>query len=465
MKTATKIRKNVLAAVACALGCAFMYGCMNSNPSSPSTTNSSVTGRVEGDGALAKKASDSLQGVIVTAFEINSNGSRGAQMAQDTTDANGNFTLTTSAQGSQNWLLVATQGTMQWMSRFNDTLKQGKTDTARPLDFEGTLQTQVYLALQASGSGQQVRSGEITAAIDLSVSSSYRSQYESADSAARVALAAQLAAAVQAQSQARSAYLSLSDASYSSDTASESGSMRQAEANLNFALYNANGDSTQTRQAESVYLQAVISAYAKSDSAALSYARAGEAAYQATLMATASDTSNSMSRRSLHIMAVSSDTAMQREFSLAGATQSQWQAVVTASANYQSEVDTSNSNVSRDTSTSRYRAALKVVFQSQDSSADSAFIKLLNLSTTGTLFADLQSYSTSLQASLAVDASSDNATGMGQTMENSNAQAEAQILTQWNSSNANNTNTARNSAMAQIMAFLTVSSNSSHNGS
>ncbi len=354
MKTALKIHGNGLRAGFYALLGALilsLWACNSDNPTSPGGSNSAITGRVEGNGAVSKASVDSLQGVVVTAFAINADGSRGAQMARDTTDAQGNFLLTTTAQGGQNWLLVAVQGNMQWMSRYNDTLTRGKTDTARPLNFESTLQTQVYLSLQGSDSGRQVRSGEITAAIDVNVAASYRSQYESGDSASRILLASQLAAVVQAQSQARSAYLSRSNVStYASDTASESGSTRRAEANLNFALYNAYGDSAQTRQAESAYLQAMVSAYAKSDSGSMSSSRANEAAYQATLMATATfsdSTRNILRRRALHVMAVSSDTAMLREFNRTGASQSQWQAGATASVNFKRARDTSPAEAAR----------------------------------------------------------------------------------------------------------------------
>jgi hypothetical protein len=54
---------------------------------------------------------------------------------------------------------------------------------------------------------------------------------------------------------------------------------------------------------------------------------------------------------------------------------------------------------------------------------------------------------------------------MGQAMESANAQATGQILAQWSSSGTPTNSAARNSAMAQIMAFLMVSSNSSHTGS
>ncbi len=453
-------------------GLLLLAGCETSTTSSSGNGQSAVTGRMEGDPSMAKRAAGTtIQGVTVTAFAINADGSQGAQIGKDTTDAQGNFQIQTNAQGGQNWMIVATQGTMQWMTRFNDTLAQGEQDTARPINLQSTLLTQVYLALQKTDAGKAVLSGEMTAALDANVAASNRAQYEADDSLTRTTVITHLAAAIMAQSQARAAYLSHSNVStYVSDTASAGGVTRRAEKILNVALYNADEDSAKTRQVENAYLQAVIAAYGKSDSAAISYARSNEAAYHATLAATAlyaDSTKNSLRRRLLHVMAMASDTAIQREFARANASQFQLQAVVTAGTNFRGAVDTSRTDVSRDSVTSRYRTAIRAVFQSQGAVSDSSFIAILNLSATVPLSTSLHGFSTSLESALATDATGTtgvNASGMGVDFQNYTAQAVNAILQQWQGNAHKSSNDNDNFALAQIIAFLSVSSNSSHNG-
>jgi len=439
----------------------------NSNPISDGSDQSTMTGRMETNGAASKAAAGSVQNVVVTAFAINTDGSQGLQMAIDTTDAQGNFQFITSAQGNQNWLLVSTQGTLQWMGRFNGTLTLGVTDTARPINLESTLLTQVYLDLQKTTLGRSVTSGEITATMDANVAASNRTQYESGDATLRAAMITHFSAAIIAQSQARSAYLSHANVQYSADTASAAAFSRQAEKSLNVALYKADEDSIQTRLVEKAYMQALITAYVKSDSSAMSYARSAEAAYHATLATTTlyvDSTKNSMRRRADQILAIASDTAIQREFRRANASSFQSQAIVTAGVTFQSSVDTARTDVSRDSVISRYRTAVRAVFQGQGAVSDSAFITMLNLSTTAPLSNSLHTLSTSLQTALAADMTGINATGTGIDLQNYNAQGVNAILLQWQGNSHNSGNVNYNSAMAQIMAFLSVSSNSSHNG-
>jgi len=445
-----------------------LAGCESSTSVSATDGNSAVTGRMEGDGAMAKRSAATISGVVITAYNINVDGSLGTQVGKDTTDAQGNFEISTSATGAQNWAIVATQGTLQWMTRFNDTLVAGIKDTARPMNLQSTLLTQVYLNLQKTQAGLGVTSGEIVSAIDASVATSNHAQYELDDSLTRITVIAHLSATVIAQSQARNNYLSKADAQFTADTSSANALTRRAEKNLNLALYYADEDSAKIKSAETAFLTSVVAANGKSDSAAMSYARSTEAAYHATLAATAlyvDSTKSSVRRRMLHIMAMASDTALQREFTRANASSFQLQAVVTAGTSFQSTVDTSRTDASRDSVTSRFRAAIRAVFNSQGAVSDSAFIALQILSTTPPLSTSLHTYATSLQSALATDMTGVNALQMGLDLQNFTAQGVNAILQQWQG-NAHNSGVAdRNSAMAQVMTFLSVSSNSSHTGS
>jgi hypothetical protein len=443
-----------------------LAGCDQSTSVS-ATTGSTVTGRMEGDGATAKRSAGSVQSLVVTAFAINADGSLGAQVGKDTTDAQGNFQIKTPLQGSQNWVLMTTQGTMHWMTRFNDTLSGDQLDTARPINMESTLLTQVYLNLQKTDAGKTVTSGEVTSAIDLSVTTSTHLQYENDDSLTRITVISHLTAIVIAQSQARNAYLSKADAQFATDTSSAAALTRRAEKNLNFALYDADEDTARASLAEKTYLKTVIAAYGKSDSIALAYARSNEAAYHATLLATVlyvDSTKASMRRRLLHVMAIASDTAIQRELNTSSASTFQLQTAVTAGAAFLTAVDTSRTDVSRDSITSAYRTAIRSIFKSQGALSDSSFIAMLNLVTTPPLSVTLHTLAQSLQTSLLNDMSSLNASQMGLDLENDHGVAINDILQAWQGNPHNANVTLRNSAMAQIMAFLSVSSNSSHNG-
>ena len=446
----------------CAAITALLFACNTSTPTTPNNESiQTVAGRFQGDASLAKSAS-SVQGAVVIAYAISSDGSYGQEVARDTTDAQGNFKITTDRLGLQNWVLITTQGGMQWMTRYADTLAEKDQDTARPMNFESTLQTQVYLNLQKTDAGRKVSPAEMTTAIDVNAAASSKSLYENGDSSSRSSIISHFSAVITAQCQARSAYMEHASVQYLSDTTYASLQMHHAEAGLTAALYAANGDSAQTRLAESAYLQALISANSRSDSGSMSYARSNEAAYHATVMVSAQftdSTKNTMRRRSLHIMAAASDTAMHREFLRANASQIQLQAVATASANFEKWADTSRSDASRDSAASRFRAEIRSVFQSQGTSSDSSFIALLNLSVAGSLSTSLSSTSALLQTALAADVTASNSAAIGQHLQTYNAQAVTQIAAQWQGNSHNTGNTDRNSAMAQIMAFLSVRNN------
>ena len=448
-----------------------LAACDSSVTSSGNAGQSGVAGRMQGDNTSAKIAASTIDGVVVTAFAINSDGSQGTLIAKDTTDALGNFQINSSLTGTQNWMIVATQGTMQWMTRFNGTLSSASMDTTRPINLESTLLTQVYLNLQKTTSGKAVTSGEITAAIDANVATSLSSQYESDDSTSRVILISHLSNEIVNQSQARTTYMTNAYALYTTDVTTASTTVQQAEANLNVALYKANGSVAQAKVAETAYLQAMIAAFGKSDSVSMSYARANEAAYHATLTTataayTADSSLNSLRRRALHITAVAVDTAMQREFKRANASSAQLTALMTAGTTFKTLVDTSRTEVSRDSLASHYRAAVRALFLSQGATADSAFISIKALADTGALATFLHTYATSLQTALAADMSSTVGTtnAFGTDLLSYNTQAQTQILTKWQTNVHNSGNADHNSAMAQIMAYYSVSSNSSHNG-
>ena len=239
-----------LASGFCAAALAVLSACNNDsgNPAGPNGSTQTVSGQFQGDPAMAK-TSTNVQGAVVVAYAVSNDGSFSQEIGRDTTDAHGNFQIATEKQGAQNWVFVATQGSMQWMSRYNDTLSENDADTVRPVNFESTLQTQVYLALQKTEQGRRVTSGEMTTAVDIDVAASSRSQYENGDSAFRVNMISHFTAAVTAQSQARASYLQHAGSQYASDTAYASAQMQRAEGSLTIALNAANGDSAQTRLA------------------------------------------------------------------------------------------------------------------------------------------------------------------------------------------------------------------------
>jgi hypothetical protein len=452
MKTQTFIKDRKLPFLL-ALGCAALTGCMSdSGNNADETLAARIQGQIQGDIEVSGSGSTSgWEGTVVTAHSINQDGSLGAAQDSTTARASGSFVLETSARGSQEWILRARRGSEEWMTRFQGNLEADKTEDARPLTLESTLEAAVLLELEKTAEGREVHSSEVNLALDAKAAASARNAYRGAESARNV-LVANLAASVKAASRARRTFLESADSLYEQHRSQIESARVQAEVAFNASLYAANGDTGAVRNAERAFVSAMVDAYLKADVKRTEYARSSEAAYHAFVRASllVTDSARTATARNYaRVLAIASDTAMRNEFREAASSQTRLQLVTEAGARFRASVDTAGTRARLDSAVSRFRSEVRTAF---NNTSDTGFTVFANVISQLTVTSLLDSLSASIMTDIGV---STEGNSVGEAYADAHLAARAQLLTRFK---AANNDEAKAKAAANVMAFVSVRS-------
>ena len=423
------------------LGCAILItSCVfDSNTRTNTEGTVSIAGTVEGDGGAGN-----FEGAVVTAYNLSADGSLGSAVAQTNVDAQGSFQFKTDLQGPLEWIVLCRQAGQEWEARFEGTLESGDTATVRPLNLESSIESEVYLELKKTPAGREVKPAEINLAIDGKVAAASRAEFHGSEEA-KAGLIAHLSHAIQAGSQARAAYLAQASAQYTANRDSVDQALIEAETRFDLALQAAHGSANQIQEAEKTYAQAVASAYIHAGAQGTAYARSSEAAFTATVNAS-SELSDSVrlavARNCAKTLAVASDLALQTQFQIVGATETQTGALGEAGAKFYADVEASASVSSCDSALNNYRAEAQAAF-------DSSFVEIA--AKTEQVDSALQSISATLTAEVQ---SETQAEAVGEAYADAHAEAQAQVETVLQTQTTSNATQA--SAAADVTAFLAV---------
>jgi len=449
-----------------ALGCASLTGCFSDSGNNSSGGNTaSIRGDVQGDveqtSSGSGSTSDDWSGTVVTSYVLNADGSMSAAEDSTTTDAQGHFTLTVNAQNTGERIVKARRGTTEWMTHVQGNLQADQTANSRPLNLESTLEAAVYLETRKTSEGRQVSSSEVNLAVDASVAASATGAYRGTQ-ASRDSLVARLSYSIQQANKAREAYFAAADSAWAAHRADADSARVRAEADFNASLYAAGRDTGSARQAERAYLNAVVNAYLSAHVDRTSHARAAEASYQAFVRASAqvSDSARTRVARSYaRVVAVASDTAMRSNFNTAGGSSSRVNLVVQAGTKFRSSVDTANSRDALDSAMARFRTQVRAAFSDSSASSDTGSFHLFaNVFAALNITTLINTTNATLQTSLT--AAGTRGDSVGQAFANAHLAARATMQSSVASQNGGNQGEAR--AAADLMAFLSVKSNSSH---
>ncbi len=435
---------------------ALMTGCIFSDGGSGDRGQAAaIQGRVQGDIEVAGSASGSgsgWEGAVVTAHEINADGSLDSAHDSVTVNADGSFVLETRRTGDRKWILRARRGAEEWMARFEGRLEAGAERACRPMNLESTVETATWLELQKNENGRDVSWSEVNLAVDAEVAAAAHAAYRGGESA-RAELVARLAASARAASEARRAFLAEVEAQFEANRRRIDSARAEASVRLDAELHAAAGDTAQAREAERAYLAAFVDAYLKADVQRTRAARAAEASYHAMVRASAnlSDSARTaMARNYARILVIASDTAVRNEFREAGAAETRIQVVAQASGRFRASVDTARARHSIDSAMARFRADVRAAFMDTAGHSDSLGV-LVTVAAQTTVSNLLDSLSSSLQVQ--VNGSADGQ-AVGEAYADKHAAAQAQLSTQFSVVSGEK----ETEAASNLFAFLSVRS-------
>ncbi len=307
----------------------------NNNPVDSNMGSSSVSGRITtSDGlpkSLAKTGSiestqGDVQGAAVILAQVQADGSlKTVSTNAVQTDAAGKFTVQTNLSGVNNIIVVANQGSTEWKARVSSILQSGTTVYAPPLNAKSTTEADLYIKIVGQGHSQDVDESDLKLLMDSDVAAQIKG-----DDNAQTQIINAMEAKYQATSQA-------SVNSYFGFSNSQMQAMASAKANaktkLDQALYASGDSDDETDNDVNDYEGNVIAASSSSNISASSYTELMRIGFTAFINATSSMSAQakfavakSFSKRYAFVLSY----AMQEQFTAAGASNSQINAVASA---------------------------------------------------------------------------------------------------------------------------------------
>jgi hypothetical protein len=423
-----------------ALGTLLMStGCMLS---SDTEAQAEIAGVLQGDaatGTMLGKSATEVEGAIVTAHEVSVNGVVGPAVAQSQTDAQGAFTLKTNLKGARKLIVRAVHSGTEWSARFEGTLSSGTSAQTRPLNLESSVAAAVWLELQKTPEGRTVHSSEVTVAVDADAAVAARAAFRGSDTA-RARILVHLAKVVEEGSKAREA---VTTAIYARAQAAQA--RVEAEAAFEASLRAAASDTAAIRAARKAFVRAVLDADVDAGLDVVIEARSREAAYQAIVIASAhaqiSDSARAaLSRNAAKILASASNSALQAQFTVAGAAEARIEDVAEAGATFEAAIAAAVSPAACDSALRHYRNEVRAHF---DSAFTGLSVALEQVSSA------MDSMSVALDAGVKSDAGSE---AVGEAYAEAHAEARARVILVV----AALVEQKKASATADVVAFLQV---------
>ena len=312
-----------------------VIGC-SSNSNSSDNQSATINGSVETESAKQKTFQPSVEGAVVTAARINSDGSlETIGNSEAETDASGSFTLDVDVEAAQEIAIIAEKDGNEWSGFLSGEVENGNSITLKPLNTESSAETNVFAEVVASGDADIVQKSDIEAV----VTSSNASEIESG-----LTTTAEVATALSNSAEARVEFFNemMSD---NSEEALEETYQLLAEAQLQLESELDASTSTEARsEAYNVFIESSINAYTEAGLDASNTASALEMWSRITLnsMTTASSDIKNEVRLQTNMMASTAiDLAVQAEAESTQMSETSKQAIVDAGAQLRSDIEAS----------------------------------------------------------------------------------------------------------------------------
>ncbi len=337
----------------------FLISCSkDDNPADSNQQYSQVDGRLTGDSGYNKlmktSSAEGIEGAAVAVYRVEANGNlTSVSKGSVQTDAQGKFTIQTTANAESNLLVECTKGTSKWQAIVSGEVKYGQTTHCPPINDETTEEAKTYTRIKAEGKSSTIAYSDVRMMINSQLAAQLKS-----DESVRV----QVIAALEAAASARLAYLLSADAGASStQLAAVIAADAQAQAAYDNDLYNSNDSQSGADNGYSNYCNTMLAAYTstglKIESAAKAIQIAAKAFVKAMVSASV-QTRSACEQSSSKISAYFIARAQEENFRAMGATQAQITAVINAGSTLKSTVTASASETERTNAFIKYHDAV-----------------------------------------------------------------------------------------------------------
>lgn len=375
------------------------FGCSNSSNNSSATINGSVE-----DGTTQQKAKAGVSGVegaVVTAAEVTSNGSLQALDGIETeTDASGSFSLDIDVESAQHIVIRAEKEGQTWMGYLSGKVENGSNYVLKPLNTESSAETEVFTRLVASGNADIVQKLDVEAVVTNQVASEIN---------ASSSYAATIATGLKNAAEARAEFYS-DMAQENSEEALEATFEALAEAQFHLeSELDASANAEQRAEAYDVFIESTVNAYLNAGLDASSSAKALEMwsrVFVNSITSVSSEVRNDARKNVSLVVAVATDLAVRAEAEASGMSESSQQAIVDAGLQLRSAIKASTGVASEvEAAFEEYHDEVRSTMESDGSFEASVIIEIdaeIN-SSNGAKITFSSAISTVLKASMAMD--------------------------------------------------------------
>lgn len=308
-------------------------GCSTNSPNSQSAT---IEGSVQPESSKQKVAASSIEGAVVTAARVTSEGSLETMEGTETeTNASGNFMLEVDVEAAENIVIVAKKEGNEWRGFLSSKVQNGSTVTMKPINTESTAESSVFAEVVSSGNTDIVQKSDIEAVVTNNAASEIESGLTSS---------AQIAAALKNSAEARVEFYSEMMQDNSEEALAETYELL-AEAQFRLEAELAASSTAEARsEAYDVFVESTVNAYVNAGLDASATAKALEMWSRVTvnsMTAVSSEIKNDVRAQASLIAATAIDLAVQAEAEATEMSESSRQAIIDAGVELRSEIEAS----------------------------------------------------------------------------------------------------------------------------
>lgn len=308
-------------------------GCSTNSSNNQSAT---IEGSVEAESAKQKASQTSVEGAVVTAARVTSEGSIETIDGTETeTNASGNFMLEVDVESAENIIIVAEKEGNEWRGFLSSHIENGSSFTLKPINMESTAESSVFAEVVSSGDAEIVQKSDIEAVVTSNVASEIESGLTSS---------AQIAAALANSAEARAEFYSEMMQENSEESLEQTYDLL-AEAQFQLESELAASSSAEARsEAYDVFIESSINAYLDAGLDASATAEALEMWSRITVnsMTTVSSEIKNDVRAQASLMAATAiDLAVQAEAEATQMSESSKQAIIDAGVELRSDIEAS----------------------------------------------------------------------------------------------------------------------------
>lgn len=305
-------------------------------------SQASINGKVEDDfgKAAPKSRAKDLEGTVVTAAKVTSNGSfETIGDAETDVNASGEFTLDVDASGSEEIVVVAENESEKLMGYVATKVENGSSYIVKPLNVKSSAETEVYSKIKADGKSSMVHKSDIETVI---TSSSAADIYENSSASGEVA------AAIENSAEARSEFFSQFSENSESDIDAYFEAMTDAQLDYESEL-NSMSSSSEADAAFDAYLATKVNAYNNtglSEKETAEFLHMNEKVLVNSMTSVSGEVKNSSRRTSSMMLALATDTAVRAKAEGSSMSQSTISAIADAGSSLQANVQSSSGSES-----------------------------------------------------------------------------------------------------------------------